>query len=70
MSCASNMSSPSVLSQDTDFYPKNLNHTSSSKPDFEEYRKSAKKEYEEHQDYLATDQYQVPDHSRIIMKMI
>jgi hypothetical protein len=82
ISCASNISSPSVMSQDTktskmtersnkhDFYPKNLNHAFLPKPDFEGYRNSAKEEYEEHQDYLAANGYHEPDHPSTFMKMI
>jgi hypothetical protein len=59
ISCASKISSSSVLSHDTkksklsekdnshDFYPKNFNHTFLPKPDFEAYRNNAKKEFEE-----------------------
>jgi hypothetical protein len=55
VSCASKISSPSVLSHDTkgskvsekdnphDFYPKNFNHAFLSKPDFEGYRNNPKK---------------------------
>jgi hypothetical protein len=51
VTCASKISSPSILSHDTkaskfsekdnphDFYPKNLNHAFLSKPDFKGYRK-------------------------------
>jgi hypothetical protein len=82
ISCASNISSPSVLSQDTktskvsersnrhDFYPKNLIHAFLLQPDFEGYRNSAKKKYEEHQDYLAADGYQEPNHPSTFMKTI
>jgi hypothetical protein len=80
ISCTRKTSLPSVLSQDTktskeserstkhDFYPKNLNHASLPKPDFECYRNNAKKEYEEHQDYLAADGNQEPDLSSTSMK--
>jgi hypothetical protein len=59
--CASNNSSPSVLSHDTktskvsdkdnthDFYPENFNHAFLPKPDFEGYRNNDKKEFEENQ---------------------
>ena len=82
VSCASNISSLSILSKDTktskvsersnkhDFYPKNLNHAFLPKPDFEGYRNSAKKKYEKNQDYLAADGYQEPDHPSTFMKMI
>jgi hypothetical protein len=81
-SCASNISSPSILSQDTktskvsetsnkhDFYPKNLNNAFLPKPDFEGYRNNDKKEYEEHQDYLAAYGYQESNHPSTFMKMI
>jgi hypothetical protein len=63
-SCASKISSPRVLSHETkaskvsekdkphDFYPKNFNHAFLPKPDFEGYRNSAKKEFEENQNYI------------------
>jgi hypothetical protein len=82
ISCPSNISSSSVLSQDTktskvsersnkhDFYPKNFNHAFLPKPDFEGYRNNAKKEYEENQDYFAADGYQELDHPCTFMKMI
>jgi hypothetical protein len=82
IACASKIFSPSVMSQDTkiskvsetsykyDFYPKNLNHAFLPKSDFEGYRNSAKKEFEEQQDYLATDEYQEPDYPSTFMKMI
>ena len=59
VSCASNISSPRILSKDTktskvsersikhDFYHKSLNHAFLNKPDIEGYRNIAKKEYEE-----------------------
>jgi hypothetical protein len=47
-----------------------LNHVFLPKSDFEGYRNSAKKENEEHQDYLAADGYQEPDHPSTFMKMI
>jgi hypothetical protein len=63
VSCASKISSPSVLSHDTktskvseksnsldkphDFYPKNFNHAFLPKLDFEGYRNNEKKEFEE-----------------------
>jgi dynactin complex subunit len=55
VSCASKISSPSVLSHDPktsqvsekdnphDFYPKNFNHAFLPKPDFEGYRNNSKK---------------------------
>jgi hypothetical protein len=54
VSCASKMSSPTILLHDTktsrvsekdkphDFYPKNFNHAFLPKPDFEGYRNNAK----------------------------
>jgi hypothetical protein len=59
VSCASKISSTSVLSHDSkaskvsekdnphDFYPKNFNHAFLPKTDFERYRNNAKKEFEE-----------------------
>ena len=82
ISCASKISSPSVLSQDTkmsreseksnthDFYPKNFNHAFLPKPDFEEYRKNAKKDHDVDPDYLAEDGHPEPDHPSTFMKMI
>jgi hypothetical protein len=61
VSCASKISSPSVLSHDTkaskvsekanphDFYHKNFNHTSLPKPDFVRYRNNDNKKFEENQ---------------------
>jgi hypothetical protein len=63
VSCASKISSTSVLSHDTktskvsdkanphDFYPNNFNHAFSPKSEFEGYKKNAKKEFEENQNY-------------------
>jgi hypothetical protein len=83
ISCASKISSPSVLSHDTktskvsekanphDFYPKTFNHTFLSKPDFEGYKKNDKKEFEENQNYVGDEEFhQEPDHPRTFMKMI
>jgi hypothetical protein len=83
VSCASNISSPSVLSHDTkaskisekanphDFYPKNFNHAFLPKPYFEAYRNNAKKEFEEHQNYVGDEEfYQEPDHPSSFMKMV
>jgi hypothetical protein len=59
VSCTNKISSPSVLPQDTkasklsekanlhDFHSKNFNHAFLPKPDFEGYRKNAKKEFKE-----------------------
>jgi hypothetical protein len=61
VSCASNISSPSVLSHHIktskvsekdnphDFYPKNFNHAFLPKTDFEGYKNNPKKEFEENQ---------------------
>ena len=80
ISCASRISSPSVLSQDTkisreseksnthDFYPKNFNHAFLPKPDFEEYRSNAKKDHDVYPDYLAADEHPEPDHPSCWMK--
>jgi hypothetical protein len=75
VSCASKISSPSVLSHDTktskvsekanpnDFYSKNFNHAFLPKPDFEGYRNNAKciGDEEFHQD---------PDHPSSFIKMV
>jgi hypothetical protein len=67
VSCASKISSPSVLSHDTkaskvsekdkphDFYPKNFNHAFLPKPYFEGYRNNAKKEFEENQNCVGDE---------------
>jgi hypothetical protein len=77
VSCASNLSSPTAISDDTkmskvsskisqhDFYPKNHNHAFMPKPDFEGYRRNAKKESEDNQDYLAEELHQEPDHPKL-----
>jgi hypothetical protein len=83
VSCASKISSPSVLSHDTktskvsekdnphDFYPKKFNHTFLSKPDFEGYRNNAKKEFEENQNYVGDEElHQEPYHPSTFMKMV
>jgi hypothetical protein len=82
VSCASKISSPSVLSHDTkaskvsekdnphDFYPKNFNHACLPKPDFEGYRNNAKKEFEENQNYVGEEFHQEPDHPITFMKMV
>jgi hypothetical protein len=83
VSCASKISSPSVLSHDTktskvpekdkphDFYPKNFNHAFLPKPDFEEYRNNDKKEFEENQNYIGDEEFhQEPDHPSTFMKMV
>jgi hypothetical protein len=82
-SCASNNSSPSVLSHDTktskvsdkdnphDFYPKNFNNAFVPKPDFEGFRNNAKKEFEEHQSCIGDEEFhQEPDHPSTFMKMV
>jgi hypothetical protein len=56
------MSKVSIKISQHDFYPKNHNHAFMPKPDFEGYRKNAKKESEDNQDYLAEDLHQEPDH--------
>jgi hypothetical protein len=74
----SKVSSPSVLSDDTeisktsakpnahDFYPKHLNLAFMPKPDFEGYRNDIKKSYE----YPSgIDEHQMPDHQSTFMKM-
>jgi hypothetical protein len=78
VSCASKISSPSVLSHDTkaskvsekdkphDFYPKNFNHAILPKPDFEGYRNNVKKEFEEDQNYIGEEIHQEPDHPTFI----
>jgi hypothetical protein len=38
-----------------DFYPKNFNHAFVPKPDFEGYRNSVKKEFEENQNYVGDE---------------
>jgi hypothetical protein len=83
VSCASNISSTSVLSHDTktskvsekdyphDFYPKKFNHAFLPKPDFEGYRNNAKKEFEENQNYVGDEEFhQEPDHPSTFMKMV
>jgi hypothetical protein len=83
VSCASMISSPSVLSHDTkaskvseknkphDFNPKNFNHEFLPKPDSEGYRNNAKKEFEENQNYVGDEEFhQEPDHPSAFMKMV
>jgi hypothetical protein len=83
VSCASKISSPSVLSHDTnkskvsekdnphDYYPNNFNHAFFTKPDFERYRNNAKKEFEENQNYVGDEEFhQEPDHPSTFMKMV
>jgi hypothetical protein len=82
VSCASKISSPSILSHDTkiskvsekdnphDFYPKNFNHAFLPKPDFEGYSNNAKKESEENQNYVGGEFHQEPDHPSTFMKMV
>jgi hypothetical protein len=81
-SSVSNVSSPSVLSDDTeisktsaksnahDFYPNHLNHAFMPKPDFEGYRNDIKKSCEEEQYPSGIDEHQMPDHPSTFMKMI
>jgi hypothetical protein len=83
VSCASHISSTSVLSHDTeaskvsekanphDFYPKNFNHAFLSKPDFEGYRNNAKKQFEENKNYVSDEElHQEPDHPSTFMKIV
>jgi hypothetical protein len=83
VSCASKISSTSVLSHDTkaskvlekanphDFYPKNFNYAFLPKPDFEEYRNNSKKEFEENQNYVGDEEFhQEPDHPSTYMKIV
>jgi hypothetical protein len=83
VSCDNKISSPSVLSHDTKtskvsekanphyFYPKNFNHAFLPKPDFEGYRKNAKKQFEENQNYLGDEEFhQEPGHPSTFMKMV
>jgi hypothetical protein len=75
LSCASKISSPSDVSEDTkvskssnkpnvqDFYPKHLNHAFMPKPDFDGYRNDVKKDYENDPYPLGVDEHQVPDHA-------
>jgi hypothetical protein len=82
VSCASKISSPRDVSEDTkvfkssnnsnaqDFYPKNLNHAFMPKPDFEGYRNDVKKAYENDPYPLDVDEHQVPDHPSSFMNMI
>jgi hypothetical protein len=82
VSCASKISSTSVLSHDNktskvsvnanphDFYHKNFNHGFLPKPDFEGYRNNNKKEFEENQNYVGDEEFhQEPDHPSTFMKM-
>jgi hypothetical protein len=74
VSCASKISSPSVVPEDTKvskaseqsnaryFYPKNLNHAFVPKPDFDGYRNYVKKMYENNSYSLGVPDHQVPDH--------
>jgi hypothetical protein len=76
VSCASKISSPSVLPHDTktlkvsekynphEFYPKKF-----AQPDFEEYRNNSKKESEENQNYIGEEFHQEPDHPSTFMKI-
>jgi hypothetical protein len=83
VSCASKISSPSILShynkaskvsekdKPHDFYPKNFNHEFLPKPDFEGYRKNAKKEFEQNQNYVGDEEFhQETDHPSTFMKII
>jgi hypothetical protein len=78
--CTNKISSPSVLSHENkaskvsekdnphDFYRKNFNHAFLPKPDFEGYRKNAKKEFEENQNYVGEEFHQEPEHPSKFMK--
>jgi hypothetical protein len=83
VSCASKISSTSVLSHDTkaskvskkdnphDFYLKNFNHAFLPKPDFEGYKSNVKKKFEENQNYIGDEEFhQEPDHPSTFMKMV
>jgi hypothetical protein len=83
VSCASKISSPSVLLHDTkiskvsdkdnphDFHPKKFNHAFLPKPDFEGYRNNAKKEFEGNQNYVGDEEFhQEPDHPSTFMKTV
>jgi hypothetical protein len=82
VSCASKISSPSLLSHDTkaskvsekanphDFYPKNFNHAFLSKPEFEGYRNHSMKKFEENQNYIGDEEFhQEPDYPSTFMKI-
>jgi hypothetical protein len=83
VSCASKISSPSVLSRDTkaskvsekdntyDSYHKNFNHAFLPKPDSEGYRYDAKKKFEENQNCIGDEEFhQEPDYPSTFMKMV
>jgi hypothetical protein len=82
VSCASNISSSSVLSHDAktskvsekdnphDIYPENFNHAFLPKLDFEGYRNNAKKEFDENQNYIGQELYQELEYPSIFMKMV
>jgi hypothetical protein len=83
VSCASKISSTSLLSHDTktskvsekdkphDFNPKNFNHEFLPKPEFEGYRNNAKKEFEENQNCIGDEEFhQETDHPSTFMKMV
>jgi hypothetical protein len=54
-----------------DFYRKNFNHAFLPKPDFEEYKKNAKKEFEENQNFVGGEEFhQEPYHPSTFMKMV
>jgi hypothetical protein len=75
VSCANNISSPSVLSHDTmkskisekdkpcGIFPKTFNRAFLPKPDVEGYKNNNKKEFEENQNYVGDEEFhQEPDH--------
>jgi hypothetical protein len=83
VSCASKISLPSILSHDTkaskvsekdnphDFYPKKFNHAFLPKPEIEEYRNNAEKEFEENQNYVGDEEFHKdPDHPSTFMKTV
>ena len=82
ISCASKISSPSMMFHDTksskvskesnisNFYPKNLNHAFMSKPNFEEYRREENQKFEESRKYVVEDDVEEADNPSSFMKMI
>jgi hypothetical protein len=83
VSCASKISSRSVLSHDTKtsqvsekdtphyFYPKNFNHAFLPKSDVDGYRNNDRKEFEENQNYVGDEEFhQEPDHPSTFMKIV
>jgi hypothetical protein len=83
VSCVGDISYPSVPSHDKtktskvsekykphDFHPNNFIHSFLLKPDFEGYRKNAKKELEENQNYVGEEFHREPKHPSTLMKMV